>query len=125
MASLRQADSFARTAQICSLGLLGEARATAQAGLSLDPGFTIRRFRYGAAGDHPKFLAGRERMYEGMRMVGCQRAEVVTLTRRATQPQNGAQATLDHACQILRKSADAASQSSQQMGWPQPRDGSR
>jgi len=52
------------------LGLLNEARATAQAGLRLDPGFTIRRFRAGAAGNDPKFLAGRERMYEGMRMAG-------------------------------------------------------
>jgi len=55
---------------LAQLGLLDEARATAQAGLNLDPGFTIRRFREGAPGDNPKFLAGRERMYEGMRMAG-------------------------------------------------------
>jgi TolB-like protein len=56
---------------LAQLGLLDEARATAQAGLRLDPGFTIRRFRAGvAASSDPKFLAGRERMYKGMRMAG-------------------------------------------------------
>ena len=44
-------------------GELLAARATAQAGLRLDPDFTIRRFRAGvAASDNPKFHAGRERM---------------------------------------------------------------
>jgi TolB-like protein len=56
---------------LAQLGLLDEARATAQAGLRLEPGFTIRRFRAGAAAsDNPRFLAGRERFYEGMRMAG-------------------------------------------------------
>jgi TolB-like protein len=55
---------------LAQLGLLDEARATAQAGLRLDPSFSIRRFRNGAAGDNPKFAAGRERMYKGMRMAG-------------------------------------------------------
>jgi tetratricopeptide (TPR) repeat protein len=55
---------------LAQLGLLDAARATAQAGLRLDPGFTIRRFRVGAASDDPKYLAVRERMYEGMRMTG-------------------------------------------------------
>jgi hypothetical protein len=49
------------------LGLLDEARATALAGLNLDPGFTSRGFRTGAASE---FLTGRERMYEGTRMAG-------------------------------------------------------
>jgi hypothetical protein len=52
------------------LGLRDEARATAKAGLALEPGFTIRRFRAFAPSDHPAFLAGRERAYEGMRMAG-------------------------------------------------------
>ena len=49
---------------------LDEARAAVQAGLALDPSFTIRRFRASAASDNPTYLAGRERIYEGMRMAG-------------------------------------------------------
>ena len=47
-----------------------EARAAVQAGLALDPGFTLRRYRAGASSDNPTYLAGRERIYEGMRMAG-------------------------------------------------------
>jgi TolB-like protein/class 3 adenylate cyclase len=56
-----------------ALGLLGrldEARAAAQAGLVVDPSFTIRRFRLGASSDNPAYLAGRERLSEGMRHAG-------------------------------------------------------
>jgi TolB-like protein/Tfp pilus assembly protein PilF len=56
-----------------ALGLLGrldEARAAAQAGIALDPSFTIRRFRVGASSDNPTYLAGRERLCEGMRKAG-------------------------------------------------------
>ena len=58
-----------------ALGLLGElaqARAAVQAGIALDPGFTIRRFRdvtY-AISENPTFRAGRDRLIEGMRMAG-------------------------------------------------------
>ena len=65
---------------LAQLGLLDEARATAQAGLRLDSGFTIRRFRAGAASDNPKFIAGRERMYEGMRRLGYRRARLMSAT---------------------------------------------
>jgi hypothetical protein len=34
----------------------------------LDPGFTIRNYRANALSDHPKYLAGRERSYQGLRM---------------------------------------------------------
>ena len=44
--------------------------AAAQAGLTLNPGFTVRRFRAARFSDNPNFLAGRERMYEGLRMAG-------------------------------------------------------
>jgi hypothetical protein len=47
-----------------------EARASAQAGLALDPDFTIRRFRATAPSDNPTFVAGRERISDGMRMAG-------------------------------------------------------
>ena len=52
------------------LGQVGEARAAVQAGLALDPTWTIRRFRAAAASDNPTYLAGRERMYDGMRKAG-------------------------------------------------------
>jgi TolB-like protein len=49
---------------------LDEARGATQSGLALNPSFTIRRFRASAACSHPAYLAGRERLYEGMRMAG-------------------------------------------------------
>jgi TolB-like protein/class 3 adenylate cyclase len=51
-------------------GSLDQARAAARAGLAINPGFTIRRFRDGAQSDNPVHLAGRERLYEGMRLAG-------------------------------------------------------
>lgn len=59
---------FGIAAVLALLGSLDEARAAAKAGLALDPSFTIRRFRLGAASDNPTHLAGRERVYEGMRL---------------------------------------------------------
>jgi tetratricopeptide (TPR) repeat protein len=52
------------------LGQLDEARAAAQAGLALDPGFNLHRYRVNALSDNPVYLAGRERSCEGMRMAG-------------------------------------------------------
>ena len=52
------------------LGQLEEARAAAQAGLALQPGFTLRRYRENALSDNPAYLAGRERSCEGMRLAG-------------------------------------------------------
>jgi len=51
-------------------GQLDEARAVARTALKLDPKFTIRSYRSGAATDNPTYLAGRERIYEGMRIAG-------------------------------------------------------
>jgi TolB-like protein/Flp pilus assembly protein TadD len=51
-------------------GSLDEARTAAAAGLALNPGFTIRRLRASKPSDNPKFLAGRERLYKGMRLAG-------------------------------------------------------
>jgi hypothetical protein len=53
-----------------ALGLVGaltEAQSAAQAGLVLDPDFTIRRYRVSAKSDNPVYLTKRERIYEGMR----------------------------------------------------------
>jgi hypothetical protein len=47
-----------------------DARNSARAGLVLDPGFTIARFRASAASDNPTYLARREHIYEGMRQAG-------------------------------------------------------
>jgi tetratricopeptide (TPR) repeat protein len=57
-------------AALAHLGELDEARATAQAALALNPSFTIRRFRTNTPSNHPVFLAGRERVYEGLRLAG-------------------------------------------------------
>jgi TolB-like protein/class 3 adenylate cyclase/Flp pilus assembly protein TadD len=55
---------------LAGLGRLDEARVAAQDGLSIDPTFTIRRYRGDAPSDNPAFLAGRRRIYEMMRKVG-------------------------------------------------------
>ena len=51
-------------------GLVDEAQKAAAAGLALNPGFTIRRLRASQPSDNPMFLAGRERLYAGMRLAG-------------------------------------------------------
>jgi TolB-like protein/class 3 adenylate cyclase/Tfp pilus assembly protein PilF len=64
---------YAHLVLAAALGLLGaldEARTTAQAGLALNPCFTIRRLRLGASSDNPIYLAGLERLCEGMRLAG-------------------------------------------------------
>jgi tetratricopeptide (TPR) repeat protein len=56
-----------------TLALLGEpdqARAAAQAGLALNPRFTIHTYRTNAVSDNPTYLAGRERILEGLRLAG-------------------------------------------------------
>jgi hypothetical protein len=53
------------------MGDLRDARSSADAGLALDPNFTIRRYRMNAwFRANPVWLARRERFYEGMRMAG-------------------------------------------------------
>ena len=52
------------------LGSLDEARRAAQAGLALDPGFTLRRLRSLGASSNPTFLASGIRIAGGMRMAG-------------------------------------------------------
>jgi tetratricopeptide (TPR) repeat protein len=58
---------FYLAAALAQFGELQEARAIAQAGIVLLPGFTISRYRASAACDRPAYLAGRERTYEGLR----------------------------------------------------------
>ena len=61
---------FSLAAALALLGRLEEARAAAQAGLALDPGFTIHRMRATAPTNNPIYLAKRERFCEGMRIAG-------------------------------------------------------
>jgi tetratricopeptide (TPR) repeat protein len=53
---------FFLAAALGQLGQLDEARSAVQAGLALNPTFTISRFRAGAPSDNPTFLAQRERI---------------------------------------------------------------
>jgi len=61
---------FLLAAAQAHLGRMSEAQAAVQAGLALNPIFTIRRFRAGAFSDNPTYLARRERIYDGMRKAG-------------------------------------------------------
>jgi tetratricopeptide (TPR) repeat protein len=57
-------------AALARLGELEQARTAVQAGLALDPNFTIHRFRTYAPRANPIFLASHERLIEGMRLAG-------------------------------------------------------
>jgi TolB-like protein/class 3 adenylate cyclase len=61
---------FALAAALGLLGALDEARTAAKAGLALNAGFTIRRLRAAKISDNPIYLAGQERVCEGMRIAG-------------------------------------------------------
>jgi TolB-like protein len=65
-----QPTHFYLAAALAGLGRLDEARSAVKEGLSIDPTFTIRRYRADAPSDNPVFLAGRHRIYELMREVG-------------------------------------------------------
>jgi TolB-like protein/Tfp pilus assembly protein PilF len=63
---------FFLAAALTRIEELDQARAAVQAGLALDPSFTIRRFRdvTNAWSDNPRHRAGRDRWIEGMRLAG-------------------------------------------------------
>jgi tetratricopeptide (TPR) repeat protein len=61
---------FHLAAVLALIGELDEARAAAQAGLALNPSFSIRRYRTNSPSNHPVYLAGRERVCEGLRLAG-------------------------------------------------------
>ena len=61
---------FCLAAVLPYLGRLEEAREAARACLELNPNFTIALFRSQTNSDHPVYLVGRERMYEGLRLAG-------------------------------------------------------
>jgi tetratricopeptide (TPR) repeat protein len=68
--AISQLAHFHLAEALALLGELDEARAAAQAGLALDPGFNLHRYRVNALSDNPVYLAGRERSYQGMRLAG-------------------------------------------------------
>ena len=79
VAGLRQTLDFYRNYAIAhfylsaALELLGrhdDAQEEVQAGLALNPQFTIHRFRAGAQSDNPIFLEQRERIIEAMQKAG-------------------------------------------------------
>ena len=61
---------FLLAAALALLGHLNEAQAATQVGLSLDPGFTLRRVRDNQSGTHPIYVAASQRIYKAMRMAG-------------------------------------------------------
>jgi tetratricopeptide (TPR) repeat protein len=61
---------FYLAAVLAHVGELDEARTAAQAGLALNPSFSIRRYRTHTPSNHPVYLAGRERVYEALRLAG-------------------------------------------------------
>jgi TolB-like protein len=61
---------FQLGAALALLGDLEEGRSAIKAGLALNPTFTVRRMRERVLNDNTIFLAGRERVCEGMRMAG-------------------------------------------------------
>lgn len=61
---------FRMAAALTRLGQLDQARVAVQAGLTLDPNFTIRRFRSHLASDDRTYLSACERACEGMQVAG-------------------------------------------------------
>jgi TolB-like protein/cytochrome c-type biogenesis protein CcmH/NrfG len=62
---------FMLASALAHLGRIEDAREAARAGLELDPSFSSARLRRSMTfSDNPVFLAGRERMYEGLRLTG-------------------------------------------------------
>jgi TolB-like protein/class 3 adenylate cyclase len=61
---------FLLAAAFARLDALEDAREAARAGLELNPSFTISQYRSSPFSDNPVYLAGRERIYEGLRLAG-------------------------------------------------------
>jgi tetratricopeptide (TPR) repeat protein len=63
---------FVLGAALAQLGRLDEARSAIETGLELDPGFAVSRFRANVAArsDNPTYLAGTERILDGLRKAG-------------------------------------------------------
>jgi TolB-like protein/class 3 adenylate cyclase len=64
------AGHFYLAVALAELGRLDEARLEVREGLSIDPTFTIRRYRGDAPSDNPIFMSRRRQIYEIMRNIG-------------------------------------------------------
>ena len=71
---------FFLAAALAHLGRIEEAREAGRAGLELDLSFSSARVRRSMAfSDNPVFLAGRERLYEGLRKAGLPEGDKKTI----------------------------------------------
>jgi tetratricopeptide (TPR) repeat protein len=61
---------FWLAAALAHLGRFNEARAATEAGLGLNPAFTISRLRAGASSDNSIYLIQRERVFDGLCKAG-------------------------------------------------------
>jgi tetratricopeptide (TPR) repeat protein len=61
---------FWLAAALVRLGRLDEARSAAQAGLGLNPAFSISRLRELTRSENPIFLTWRRRIYDALRQAG-------------------------------------------------------
>jgi TolB-like protein len=61
---------FSLAAALSFLGAVDEARTAVKAGLALNPSYSIRRVRAANMSNNPTYLAGRERLFQGLRMAG-------------------------------------------------------
>jgi TolB-like protein/class 3 adenylate cyclase len=61
---------FWQAAALANLGRIEEAKTAARVGLQLNPSFTVARFRAAEVSDNPVYLAGRVRVFEGLRLAG-------------------------------------------------------
>jgi hypothetical protein len=61
---------FYRAVALAELGRLDEAFLDARQGLSIDPTFTIRRYRTDSPSDNAVFLGRRKEIYKIMKSVG-------------------------------------------------------
>ena len=61
---------FYLAAAFAQLGRPDEARSSVNAGLALDPRFTLEQFRLSAESDNPIYLARRERLIDHLRQAG-------------------------------------------------------
>jgi hypothetical protein len=61
---------FQLASALAQLDKLSEARTAMKVGLTLHPGFTIRRFRSYVASDHPVFLSTHARFEQALLLAG-------------------------------------------------------
>jgi hypothetical protein len=93
---------FVLAGALALLGSLDQARAAANAGLAIDPSFTIRRYQDGALSDNPTYLAARERMYKGMRTAGVPEGVTSKMVPKPEVIQRGGTSGLPSRTDIVR-----------------------